>query len=138
SLVREGSDTTTVVTEYAGTIFQDSKILFSMQGTHKDATISINRGTLFLSSGGINKALYPGTQRFMPVDGNNNIPILVRVMDQWLISLNRDSSISVWNRARGTHELDFYLFEDYEWVAVTSRGSVLSSVRQTNSYLAYF
>ncbi len=137
SLSFEGSPTSprTVLVQHTGPIFENSKVLFSMPGKHTEATISVGRGTLFFSSGGVNRALYAGTGRFMPVDSNDNIPVKVEVMEDWLVSLNRDSSLSVWNRATGSHALDFYLFDDLEWVAVTASGDVVSSSNRTDSYV---
>jgi hypothetical protein len=137
SLSIEGPATSprTVLTEHTGPIFENTKILFSMPGAHTDSAMSVGRGTLFFSSGGVNRALYPGTDRFLPVDSNDNIPIKVEVMGDWLIGLNRDSSLSVWNRATGAHAVDFYLFDDLEWVAVTPDGAVVSSAESTMPYV---
>jgi WD40 repeat protein len=137
SLSVEGSatDPKTVLAEHSGQIFENSRVLYSMAGKHADATMSVGRSTLFFSSAGVNRALYAGTGRFMPVDGNDNIPVKVQVIDDWFLALNRDSSLSVWHRATGAHALDFYLFEDLEWVAVTASGEILSSTSRTDAYV---
>ena len=137
SLSMEGSatDPKTVLTEHSGPIFENSKTLYSMAGKHADATMSVGRGTLFFSGAGVNRALYAGTGRFTPVDGNDNIPVKVEVIDDWFLALNRDSSLSVWHRASGIHALDFYLFEDLEWVAVTASGEIFSSASRTDAYV---
>ena len=110
-------------------------MLYTIPGRVSNASMSVNRGTLILTTGGVNRALYAGTNRFMPVDGNENIPIKVEVIDNWIVGLNRDYSLSVWERATGRLFLDFYLFENLNWVAVTRSGRLISSTGNLGSYI---
>lgn len=135
SIEGTGTDPKTVLTQHTGKTFENSRVLFTMDGAHKDSTMSVSRGTLFFSTGGVNRALYAGSSRFITVDNNGNIPVKVEVMDDWLIGLNRDSSVSVWDRATGDHTLDFFLFNDLQWVAVTKAGGVVSSTQRIASYV---
>ena len=71
----------------------------------------------------------------MPVDGNDNIPVKVEVIESWFIGLNRDFSLSVWERTTGDLVVNFYLFDDLNWVAVTPSGNVATSVSSLSSYI---
>jgi hypothetical protein len=109
-----------------------------MPGNYPDSNMDIHRGTLFLTTGGINRVLYPGTNRLLPADGNGNVPAKVEVIDNWLIGLNRDNSISVWERATGELTLNFYLFDDLNWAAVTRFGRVVTSNQKASSYIKQY
>ena len=135
SLEGNTSNTRTVLTEYTGPIFEKSNVLYTVEGIHTDATMAVSRGALFLTVAGINKTFYAGTHRFVSVDGNNNIPVNVEVMGDWLIGLNKDSSVSIWERANGSLILSFFLFSDLEWVAISKTGAVFSSADRVSGYI---
>ena len=139
SLSIEGTSSAprTVLTAHTGPVFENSAILYSLEGEHRSATMAVQRGVLFFSINGQNRALFPGSRRFLELGDNNNIPKTVDVMDHWFISLNRDSSITIWNRSTGRRTLDFYLFNDQEWTIITADGEILSSGRW-GDYVAKF
>lgn len=140
TLSLEGTSTNprTVLTSYSGSIFESGETLYTTPGWTSDASMSVNRGTLFFTSAGVNKALYALANRFMHVEGNDNIPVKVEVIDNWVIGLNRDNSLSLWDRATGELVLNFYLFDDLSWTAVTPSGGVISSAGSLNSYIKVF
>ena len=137
TLSLEGSSTNprTVLTKYTGMTLEREQVLFTIPGSYPDSSMHVSRGTLFLTTGGVNRALYPGSSRFIPVDGNNNIPVKVEVIENWLLSLNRDFSLSVWERATGKLLINFYLFDDLNWVAVTTSGKIATSAKSAGSYI---
>ncbi|MBN1686744.1 MAG: hypothetical protein JW852_08825 [Spirochaetales bacterium] len=137
SLSIEGTSTKpkTVLTGYSGSTFEREEVLYSAPERVTDASMSLNKGTLVLTTAGVNRVLYTGQDRVMPVDGNDNIPAKVEIIDNWIISLNRDGSLSVWERATGKLALNFYIFENMNWVAVTRDGRVISSSHLTDSYI---
>jgi WD40 repeat protein len=138
SLEATSTSRRTVLTSYSGTTFETEEVLFSIPGSYLDSSMHVSRGTLFLTTGGVNRALYPGSTRLMPVDGNENIPVKVEVIDKWLIGLNRDYSFTIWERATGKLVVNFYLFDDEEWVAITSSGKIAASAVNTSSYVRQF
>ncbi|MAG13099.1 MAG: hypothetical protein CMN78_00700 [Spirochaetales bacterium] len=137
SIEGTSSSPKTVLTAYTGPIFEKTNVLYSLEGEHRNATMAVRRGILFFSINGQNRALFPGSRRFLELGDNNNIPIAVDLLESWFISLNRDSSITIWNSSTGRKALDFYLFEDLKWAVVTSGGEVHSSGRWTDYVAKY-
>ena len=58
---------------------------------------------------------------------SNHIPRNILISENLLISYNLDSSITVWNRRTQKILFDFYLFKDFNWIAINSDSEVNSS-----------
>ncbi|RKX77320.1 MAG: hypothetical protein DRP87_09525 [Spirochaetes bacterium] len=58
---------------------------------------------------------------------SGNIPRKLLIHSSYLFSLNRDSTISVWNKETGEKLLNIYLFNDLNWVAIPERSGYYSS-----------
>jgi WD40 repeat protein len=60
-------------------------------------------------------------------EDNNALPRTVAVENNAVYAINRDGSVSIWSKKTGDHLLDFYLFKDKSWLAVSAGGYFLES-----------
>lgn len=112
----------TVLRAHTGTTFEKNQVVSQHPGEDEQATFAADSGALFASIGGQYLIRYPGSSRFLPVDQADNVSKILKMTDRWLFSLNKDSSITLWEKATGKKVLDFYLFKDFTWAAVTPSG----------------
>ncbi len=77
---------------------------------------------------------FDGVKEIMPDNGNttnlaptDHIPRKLLVHGDWVISLNTDSTVTVWSRLTGQRVLDLYLFKNLSWAAVLRSGQFISS-----------
>ncbi len=63
----------------------------------------------------------------IPFESNNALPRRVMVENNAVYAINRDGSVSIWSKKTGDHLLDFYLFKDSSWLAVSAGGYFLES-----------
>lgn len=55
---------------------------------------------------------------------SEHVPRNILISENLLISYNLDSSITVWNRKTQKILFDFYLFNDFNWIAINSNSEV--------------
>ncbi len=137
TLSLEGTTTSprTVLSSFSGSIFERSETLYTIPERALYADMSVDSGTLFLTSAGTNKVLYARAGRLMHAEENDNIPVKVEVIDNWIIGLNRDYSLTAWDRLTGEVMVNFYLFENLSWAAVTKAGQVVTSTGSLSQYI---
>ena len=106
------------------------KSLLAFSGEDHSAGLAVDPSTnsIFTSLG------FKGVQQIVPATGStttlensDDIPRKLLVHGDWVISLNFDSTISVWNRMTGQLVFDLYLFKDMSWAIVLSSGKFISS-----------
>ncbi|HUX22814.1 MAG TPA: hypothetical protein VMW69_16380, partial [Spirochaetia bacterium] len=76
--------------------------------------------------GGV-RQIVPATGDTTTLESTDHIPRKLVVHGDWVLSLNTDSTISVWNRMTGAFVFDLYLFKDMSWAIVLASGKFISS-----------
>lgn len=125
SIDRSTEPSRTIVLEHSGTGFERTRTVLSVDGEFFDASLAARRGTVFLSIGGDNYLKHPGKMRFSQIESSNAIPRSVAIYGNRLYSVNRDSSISLWDADEGSHLANFYLFNEAGWAALSATGTML-------------
>lgn len=128
----------TVLKSHTGTTFDRSRtrITYSGEDHTADFVVDPATGTLFTSLGysGVRMLSWSG---FTSLESTDHIPRQLAIQGTWLYSLNNDYSISVWNNRTGKWIMDFYIFQDLEWVALFANGDFYTSPNG-ESYISVF
>ena len=125
----------TLVVRHFGENLEHAETLFSVEGEYFDSTIAEHLGTVFFSVGGRCFLKTSGKDRFIELDGLDGIPIESEIYKEWIYTINRDSSISLISTRDGAHMANLYLFDDAEWVALTTDGDLIARSRNEGGYL---
>ncbi len=107
----------TVVKVHSGFAFERSRILKVFESEDLGATLAgDDSGNVFTTLGYESVTVFRGAQAgVLPPSGQ--IPRKLYVHNEKLFSLNRDSSISVWDIPSRDFMLNIHLFQDGTWVA---------------------
>jgi hypothetical protein len=123
----------TVVKVHSGFAFERSRILKVFESEDLGATLAgDNSGNVFTTLGYESVTVFRGAQAgVLPASGQ--IPRKLYVHNEKLFSLNRDSSISVWDSPSRDFMLNIHLFQDGTWIARLPGGGQRFS-REEDSY----
>ena len=132
---RNVSPSRTEILMHTAPSFEDTELVFSVEGEFFDASIDTKRGVVFLSVGGEEVVKTRGSRRFERIERANAIPRSVSIYGDWLFSLNRDSSISLWQVGTKEHVATFYLTENGGWVAIGGDGELIDASTEGREYI---
>lgn len=99
----------------------DKIISYNLPDLEGDLIVDTASSNLYTSAGYSGVRMWDGktSMNFEKVD---HIPRKLFLDKNYLYSLNRNGSISIWFKGSGKHLLDFYIFEDLGWLGVTKTG----------------
>lgn len=112
----------TVLKEHTGRNHDRAETIIAFPGEDIGAAFSSDRNSskIFTSLGfGGVKMFYWGG--FTSLENTFSIPRALKLRGNILISLNQDSSFTIWNPANGARVLDLYIFKDLSWAALLSQ-----------------
>lgn len=122
--------TKTVLKAHQLSTLDQGQALLSFSGEDHTAGIAVDASTnsIFTSLGfsGV-KQIVPATGATTTLEKTDHIPRKLLVHGDWVISLNTDSTISVWNRMTGNLVFDLYVFKNMSWAVVLKSGKFISS-----------
>ena len=125
-----GSGTNTVLKNHQLATLDNGQPLLSYPGEDHSSGLAVDSAsdTVFSSLGfdGV-KQIDPTTGSITDFQSTDHIPRKLIVHGNWVISLNTDSTITVWNRLTGKRLLDLYVFKNLSWAAILSSGKFISS-----------
>ena len=120
----------TVLKSHSGPVYEKSEIIFASGGEDSNASFVLDRqqSKLYttLGYGAVSIIGYDGLKTF---GDQNQIPERLMSSGDFLFSLNRDSSISVWDKKSGLFIMELYIFEDYSFLCVLSDSNYFTSGR---------
>lgn len=122
--------TKTVLKAHQLSTLSKGKALLSYPGEDHSAGIAVDASSnsIFTSLGfGGVRQIVPSTGDTTTLEKTDHIPRKLMVHGDWVLSLNTDSTISVWNRMTGRFVFDLYLFKDMSWAIVLGSGKFISS-----------
>jgi hypothetical protein len=125
--------TTTVVEVFEGTNLSRRRTILEIAGEYLDAELIHDpiTGTAYTTlddRGGILR--WDGSRVSELQRNHRHIPRKIYLHGDFLVSLNRDGSVSILDRSRGEPIMDFYVIDDDQgsWVAIRADGRFVASV----------
>ena len=114
----------TVVKVHSGFAFERSRILQQFEGEDLGATLAgDDSGRVYTTLGYESVRVFSGSQSGA-LEASGQIPRSLYVHDDKIFSLNRDSSISVWEIRSRRLLFNIHLFDDGSWTALTPTGGI--------------
>lgn len=124
------SGTSTVLKAHQLSTLDRGEPMLSYPGEDHSSGLAIDSSanSVFSSLGfsGV-KEISAATGESTNLEPSDHIPRKLLVHGDWVISLNTDSTVTVWNRTTGKRMLDLYLFKNLSWAAILSSGKFISS-----------
>ena len=134
----EGSqnDSFTLLKMRFGRDLSGQQILYRSRGEDLSACLALDpAGGLYTSLGADTVRLWNGGS-LLEFEKSPHSPRRIFIAGEKLFSLNRDSSLTVWDLASRGILMDVYLFKDSAWAALTPAGEVFVS-SSGRSYLSF-
>lgn len=111
----------TVLKEHTGRNHDRAETIMAFPGEDIEAAFASdgNSSKIFtsLGHGGVNMLYWGG---FTSLENTFSIPRELKLRGKILISLNQDSSFTIWNSSTGQRVMDLYIFKDLSWAALLS------------------
>jgi len=121
---QRGGQVRTVVKVHSGFAFERSRILQQFEGEDLGATLAgDDSGRVYTSLGYDSVRVFSGS-RSGALEASGQIPRSLYVHGDKIFSLNRDSSISVWEIHSRRLLLNIHLFDDGSWTVLTPAGGI--------------
>ena len=132
--IRSGSNSLeTVLKTHDANTFAPGGSLMSYAGVDLGASLTVDpsNGDLYTTLG------FRGVRRLGKLGGtadslaylerSDHIPRKLAIEKEWVVAVNTDSTLSVWDKATGRRVLDLYLFRDFTWLALLPDGNFYAS-----------
>jgi WD40 repeat protein len=119
SMDRVDGETMTVVKRNKGPEYDNEEIIFGYMGEDLSASLDFNpvNSELYTSLGYGPIRVWNGRSvRFF--QETIHVPRYLQSSNRLVFSLNRDSTVSIWDKTSRKLLLDLYLFKDLSWIAV--------------------
>ena len=127
-LQQEGETFSTVLKEHTGRTFDLTYTLQTFKGEDLGAAFTMEqRPTTIYSTIGYNGIeVFPFSQETV-FEKSGHVPRKIVIHGRYLFSLNRDSTVTAWDKNSGDKLFDLYLFKDSNWLVVLPSGHHYSS-----------
>ncbi len=118
----------TVLKSHRGKNWELTETIMTYPGEDQSGTFVVDelKSRIYLSIGNSGLIMY-GWGGFTEMEKNKHLPKKLFIHGDFLISLNIDSSITVWNTNNGKIILNYFLLEDNKWIAVNSIHKIIVS-----------
>jgi WD40 repeat protein len=124
---RHGNSLSTMLKTHTGYNFERARTLYEFRGEDLGASVVADpEGQVYTSLGFDTVRVWSGG-RGLVFEASRGVPRRLHVHGPRLYSLNRDSSISVWDLQKRSWLMDITLLKDTSWVALTSDGGAVTS-----------
>jgi hypothetical protein len=137
-LERRAGSTNTVVSRHSGRNLERTNTIMLYPGEDLRAGLYVDPETydVYTTAGYEGVKIWDG-RRIRQFEAPGSIPRAVRSFGSYVFAINRDATLTVWDKRSGEYLLRFYVFADGEWIAVTSEGYYAQSENaDAQSYLA--
>ncbi len=124
----------TVLKAHTGQAWELTDTVLTYPGEDQAGSFIVDeaKSRIYLSIGSSGLVMY-GWDGFTDMEYSEHIPEKLYIHKNLLISLNTDSSLSIWNTINGQLILDFYLFKNGKWIISSSNGrNILSDDSMKN------
>ncbi len=118
----------TVLKAHTGQAWELTETILTYPGEDQAGSFVVDeaKSRIYLSIGNSGLIMY-GWDGFTEMENSEHIPEKLYIYNDLLISLNTDSSLSIWNTIDGQLILDFYLLQSGEWIITSSTGEIILS-----------
>jgi hypothetical protein len=124
---RRGDRLYTLLKTHTGYDFERARTLYEFRGEDLGASIVADPSGRVYSSLGFDTVRVWSGDRGLAFEASRGVPRRLYVHGAKLYSLNRDSSISVWDLGKRSWLMDITLLKDASWVALTPDGGAVTS-----------
>ncbi len=125
----------TVIKRHRGKNYEQSETLYNYNGEDLGASLMVDPETTVLYTtlgyGSVRKALINGFQLF---EKDDHVPRKLYVFNDFVYALNRDSTITAWNKFTGQKALEIFVLEDGNWMLFPAEGGYFGSQNSESPY----
>jgi len=123
---RDGDGYITQLKQHSGADFKKMQLLYSYAGEDLSACMALDNNALYVALNNRAVSQWNG-YRFIELERSSHKPVKLFIRDRALLSLNSDSTLTLWDTRSRRIVLNFYIFKDGEWAAFFRNGSIYSS-----------
>ena len=127
----------TVLKAHSGQAWELTETILTYPGEDQAGSFVVDeaKSRIYLSIGNSGLVMY-GWDGFTDMENSEHIPEKLYIYKDLLISLNTDSTLSIWNTVNGNLILDFYLLQNGKWITSSPTGEIILSDNSLK-YLIY-
>ncbi len=123
---RDGDNYITQLKQHSGADFKKMQLLYNYPGEDLSACMALDHSSLFVALNDKPVSLWNG-YRFIELERSHHKPVKLYTQDRALLSLNSDSTLTLWDARSRKIILNFYIFKDGEWAAFFHNGKIYTS-----------
>lgn len=123
---RDGDSYITQLKQHSGADFKKMQLLYSYPGEDLNACMALDHSALYVALSDKPVSQWNG-YRFIELERSSHQPVKLYTQDRALLSLNSDSTLTLWDTRSRRIILNFYIFKDGEWAAFFRNGSLYTS-----------
>jgi len=126
----------TVLKSHKGRDWELTETLMTYPGEDQSGTFVVDelKSRIYLSIGNSGLIMY-GWEGFTNMEKTNHVPEKLFIYGDYLLSLNFDSSITIWDTDSGKIILNYFLFKNDKWIAVNSKDRIILSENSLEKYI---
>jgi len=140
NILKENNTTLTLLNLNYGVNLEDNKTIKTYDGEDLSSSIILDSDNQYLYSsiGFEGIQIYEGLN-LKKITKSNVIPRKLYLYDNMLFSLNKNSTLSIWNRFSGLKIMDIYLLntDEIDWIALFANGNYTTSKNGINYLKQY-
>jgi len=123
---RDGNSYITQLKQHSGADFKKMQLLYSYPGEDLNACMALDHSALYVALSDKPVSQWNG-YRFIELERSGHKPVKLYARDRVLLSLNSNSTLTLWDTRSRRIILNFYIFKDGEWAAFFRNGSLYTS-----------
>ncbi len=123
---RDGDSYITQLKQHSGAGFKKMQLLYSYPGEDLSACMVLDDSALYVALNDKPLSQWNG-YRFIELERSHHKPVKLFTQDRALLSLNSDSTLTLWDTRSRRIILNFYIFKDGEWAAFFRNGPIYTS-----------
>jgi hypothetical protein len=123
---RDGDSYITQLKQHSGADFKKMQLLYSYPGEDLSACMALDHSALYVALTDRPVSQWNG-YRFIQLERSSHKPVELFTQDRALLSLNSDSTLTLWDTRSRRIILNFYIFKDGEWAAFFRNGPIYTS-----------
>jgi hypothetical protein len=127
----------TVLKAHTGSAWELTDTIMTYPGEDQTGSFVVDesKSRIYLSIGNSGLVMY-GWDGFTDMENTNHIPKKLYISNDLLISLNTDSTLSMWNTINGRLLANFYILKNGEWIITTANDKIFLS-KKSLDYLIH-
>ena len=126
----------TVLKSHTGRNWELSETIMTYPGEDQSGTFVVDerKSRIYLSIGNSGLIMY-GWEGFTNLENTNHVPEKLYIYGDYLISLNIDFSITIWDTDTGKIILNYFLLKNNKWIAVNADENIILSDSSLQEYI---